>query len=374
MVTRTVLTAPMRASQLAAVSGRGLREWGGQQGPQSSTLHKGKLRSRRGSASAAVTEAVSGRTLCITQVLDRCPCSAHSTLGPQEGPGAAGGSWLAGAAGSRPPLSAVYNNTCDDREFMCQNRQCIPKHFVCDHDRDCADGSDESPECGEPGHVALGNGPRPRHEGLCRGHQPHPLPPPPEYPTCGPNEFRCANGRCLSSRQWECDGENDCHDQSDEAPMNPHCTSPGGSDAWLPPSRLALLHLCPRQRGTLLTRHLRPPLEHKCYASSQFLCGNGRCVAEALLCDGQDDCGDGSDERGCHVNECLSHKLSGCSQDCEDLKIGFKVCLTPGWEVPHPRLGRNSFLHASFIHSFIQQGLMQHLLCQAVFQEVGTQQ
>lgn len=68
------------------------------------------------------------------------------------------------------------------------------------------------------------------------------------------------------------------------------------------------------------------PPEHKCNASSQFLCSSGRCVAEALLCNGQDDCGDSSDERGCHVNECLSHKLSGCSQDCEDLKIGFKVC------------------------------------------------
>ena len=32
---------------------------------------------------------------------------------------------------------------------MCQNRQCIPKHFVCDHDIDCSDGSDESRECGE---------------------------------------------------------------------------------------------------------------------------------------------------------------------------------------------------------------------------------
>lgn len=174
-VTRTVLMAPMRASQPAAVSGRGLKEWGGQQGPQSSTLRKGTLRSRRGSASAAVTEAVSGRSLSVTRVLDPCPCSAHSTLGPQEGPGGAGSSWPAGAAGSRPPLSAVYNNTCDDREFMCQNRQCIPKHFVCDHDRDCADGSDESPECGEPGHVALGNRPCPRHEGLRPGHRPHRL-------------------------------------------------------------------------------------------------------------------------------------------------------------------------------------------------------
>lgn len=44
----------------------------------------------------------------------------------------------------------VYtNSTCDpENEFMCQNRQCIPKHFVCDLDVDCSDGSDESPECG----------------------------------------------------------------------------------------------------------------------------------------------------------------------------------------------------------------------------------
>lgn len=48
-------------------------------------------------------------------------------------------------------LLPVYtNNTCDpENEFMCQNRQCIPKHFVCDHDFDCVDKSDESLECGE---------------------------------------------------------------------------------------------------------------------------------------------------------------------------------------------------------------------------------
>lgn len=95
-----------------------------------------------------------------------------------------------------------------------------------------------------------------------------------------------------------------------------------------------------------------PSTEHKCNASSQFLCNSGRCVAEALLCNGQDDCGDGSDERGCHVNECLSHKLSGCSQDCEDLKIGFKVCLASGWELPHHRPGLAPSFFYSSIHSF----------------------
>ncbi|XP_029548487.1 low-density lipoprotein receptor-related protein 1 [Salmo trutta] len=158
----------------------------------------------------------------------------------------------------------VFNNTCDANEFMCQNRQCIPKHFVCDHDNDCSDSSDEFMEC--------------------------------EYPKCGPNEFRCANGRCLLQSSWECDGEFDCHDQSDEAPKNPRCNGP----------------------------------EKKCNDTA-YACGNGNCVNETQLCDRNDDCGDGTDELNCFINECLNSKLSGCSQLCEDLKIGFKCRCHPGF-------------------------------------------
>lgn len=158
---------------------------------------------------------------------------------------------------------------------MCGNRQCIPKHFVCDHDDDCGDGSDESPECGgcrgggrsvwgEGGGVSRGStaGEHPLCARALRaawGAQRCPWSPLcllvrggavggwwpcqcclslAEYPTCGPHEFRCANGRCLSNSQWECDGEFDCHDHSDEAPKNPRCSSPGacraavGSGLW----------------------------------------------------------------------------------------------------------------------------------------------
>uniref|UniRef100_A0A8D2LBK3 Prolow-density lipoprotein receptor-related protein 1 n=1 Tax=Varanus komodoensis TaxID=61221 RepID=A0A8D2LBK3_VARKO len=160
----------------------------------------------------------------------------------------------------------LYNNTCDERDFMCNNRQCIPKHFVCDHDDDCGDGSDESADC--------------------------------EYLTCGPNEFRCANGRCLTHKLWECDGEFDCHDQSDEAPKNPRCSSP----------------------------------ESKCN-DTFFLCHNEHCISNNLLCDNNNDCGDGSDELNCFINECLNKKQSGCSQECEDLKIGYKCRCRPGFRL-----------------------------------------
>lgn len=41
------------------------------------------------------------------------------------------------------------NNTCDNDSFRCNNKACVPQRFVCDHDDDCGDGSDESVECGK---------------------------------------------------------------------------------------------------------------------------------------------------------------------------------------------------------------------------------
>ncbi|XP_073701189.1 low-density lipoprotein receptor-related protein 1B [Garra rufa] len=164
------------------------------------------------------------------------------------------------AAGCAP------NNTCDENSFRCLNKGCIPKRFVCDHDDDCGDGSDESVDC--------------------------------VYRSCGPDEFRCADGRCLLSAQWECDGYPDCPDHSDELPLNLKC--------------LAAESLC---------------------NSSFFMCSNGRCISEKSLCDRKDDCGDRSDEKNCNVNECLNRRVSGCTQDCQDLPVGYKCKCWPGFHL-----------------------------------------
>lgn len=47
------------------------------------------------------------------------------------------------------------------------------------------------------------------------------------YRRCHPGEFTCADGRCLLNSQWQCDGDFDCPDHSDEAPINKKCRSSG---------------------------------------------------------------------------------------------------------------------------------------------------
>lgn len=79
---------------------------------------------------------------------------------------------------------------------------------------------------------------------------------------CEPNEFRCANKRCVL-KTWRCDSDDDCGDGSDEA----NC-------------------------GT------NPP-EAPC-AFNQFACkSRNQCIPKSFHCDQENDCIDGSDEVGC---------------------------------------------------------------------------
>uniref|UniRef100_A0A668USH9 Suppression of tumorigenicity 14b n=1 Tax=Oreochromis aureus TaxID=47969 RepID=A0A668USH9_OREAU len=133
--------------------------------------------------------------------------------------------------------------------------------------------------------------------------------------------FQCNNSRCISNTS-QCDGWDDCGDNSDEI----NCTCTG-------------MFQCNNSRCISNTSQCDGwddcgdnSDEINCTCPGKFQCNNNRCISNTSQCDSWNDCGDNSDEINCtsvvcsaftfHCSNglCISKLNPECDgvQDCED--------------------------------------------------------
>merc|ERR1712227_776382 len=101
------------------------------------------------------------------------------------------------------------------------------------------------------------------------------------YYSYGADAFYCTNGD-VTSQDYVCDGDNDCDDCSDERGAD--CDRPCVEGLWTPDAYSSYYDYS--------------------YGADAFECENGEVTSQDYVCDGDNDCGDCSDET-CTEYECV---------------------------------------------------------------------
>ncbi|XP_069074692.1 very low-density lipoprotein receptor-like [Pleurodeles waltl] len=168
-------------------------------------------------------------------------------------------------------VQGSFEASCNSKQHVCGNGDCIPLSWKCDGDDDCLDGGDEL-DCG--------------------------------YITCSSTEFNCSNSRCVH-KGLVCDGSDDCGDLSDEAGcQRPACES---QEFFCSSANLCLpnISVCDGEKDC---PDGSDEAEEKCQpatfatsncSDSHFQCSSSQCIPQSWRCDGHPDCEDRSDESHC---------------------------------------------------------------------------
>uniref|UniRef100_A0A8C5GS65 Very low-density lipoprotein receptor n=1 Tax=Gouania willdenowi TaxID=441366 RepID=A0A8C5GS65_GOUWI len=134
--------------------------------------------------------------------------------------------------------------------------------------------------------------------------------------TCAEVDFVCQNGQCVPKR-WQCDGEPDCEDGSDESleicretcRVNEFSCGPGTTQC------IPVFWKCDGENDCD-TGEDEVNCGNITCAPNEFTCASGRCISRNFMCNSEDDCGDGSDELGCAPSSCGPSEFQCGNSSC----------------------------------------------------------
>lgn len=141
---------------------------------------------------------------------------------------------------------------CEDYQFQCGKNStiCVDEEARCNGTRECPDGEDEE-----------------------------------DCQRCHNDEFECDNKKCIIS-SWICDNADDCGDKSDEN-----------------------VEMCSKNRTELSDEIMdRQRIQVPC--ENGFRCKTGHCIDMWLVCNGHENCYDGSDEHGSCGKNIYLHNIT----------------------------------------------------------------
>ncbi|USE37347.1 LDL receptor domain-containing protein [Endozoicomonas sp. SCSIO W0465] len=125
----------------------------------------------------------------------------------------------------------------------------------------------------------------------------------PTLAACASGQFQCNNNICINPG-WQCDGDIQCFDSSDEQGCTQDkCKELGrficDNNKCINPELQ-----CDGDNNCGDNSDEQGCTQEKCEALGRFICDNKECINLSLQCDDYDDCGDNSDEQGCTKDKC----------------------------------------------------------------------